>query len=262
MNKNVLICRNCGKLNHHIKNCFEPKTSFGVILYKYIDRTLNILLIRRRNTIGFVQFIRGQYKVEKIDYIQKLFNVMSDHEISLLSNHHFLSLWRYLWNLSPNADFTPGYDYRISLKKFNALLDLSVDGSLNSFIHSRHCNFAEQEWGFPKGRKNRLENNSETAIREFTEETGIPNTQIKVVNKKFTEHYISYDDIEYKNVYFLAKYIGDDRVFEVSSQKEQISEVSAIKFFPIKDAITTVREYSKKKREVIQLVEKYVLKYL
>ena len=26
--KRRMICRNCGKSNHHIKNCYEPKTSF------------------------------------------------------------------------------------------------------------------------------------------------------------------------------------------------------------------------------------------
>ena len=262
MNKKKLVCRNCGKLNHHIKNCFEPKTSFGVILYKYIDRKLNILLIRRRNTIGFVQFIRGQYKTDNIEYIQKLFNVMSDCEISLLSSQNFLSLWKYLWNLNPDLDFIPAYDYRISLKKFNSLLSLSMDGSLNKFIDNKICNFSEQEWGFPKGRKNKFESNSETAIREFTEETGIPATSIKLVNKKFIEHYISYDDVEYKNVYFLAKYTGESKIFEVSSKQEQISEVSAIRFFSIVDATSIVRAYSKKKREVIKSVENYVNKYL
>ena len=114
-----------------------------------------------------------------------------------------------------------------------------MDGSLNKFIDNKICNFSEQEWGFPKGRKNKFESNSETAIREFTEETGIPATSIKLVNKKFIEHYISYDDVEYKNVYFLAKYTGESKIFEVSSKQEQISEVSAIRFFSIVDATST-----------------------
>ena len=94
--RSKLICRNCGKPNHHIKDCYEPKTSFGIILYKFINRKLKILLIKRRNTLGFVQFVRGQYNIHKIDYLQKLFNVMTNEEIELIKNRSFRFLWNYL----------------------------------------------------------------------------------------------------------------------------------------------------------------------
>ena len=99
-------------------------------------------------------------------------------------------------------------------------------------------------------------------MREFSEETGIDSKYIKIVNKKFIERYISYDDIEYKNVYFLAKYLGNQKIFSVSNKKEQFIEVSDIRFFNSKDAIDAIRDYSLKKKTIIKLAKNYINKYL
>ena len=266
-NKKKLVCRNCGKPNHHIKNCYEPKTSFGIILYKIINRKLNILLIKRRNTLGFVQFIRGQYSLNKPEYIQKLFNVMTNKEIKLIKTSSFKFLWNHLWK-DDTPDVVPTtYDYITSLRKFNSLIEgtLIKDRYINltKFISDRVTNYIDQEWGFPKGRKNKKETNIETALREFTEETGIDSSKIKILNKKFIENYISYDDVEYKNIYFLAKYIGQDNIFNISDNiKEQFTEVSAVDFFDINIAYELIRDYSCKKKEIVKLVKNYINKFL
>jgi 8-oxo-dGTP pyrophosphatase MutT (NUDIX family) len=260
--KRRMICRNCGKLNHHIKNCYEPKTSFGIILYKFIDRRLKILLIKRRNTIGFVQFIRGQYNINDKDYILKLINVMTNTEIDLIKNENFLYLWKYLWKIKTPGLTTKSYDYTNSLRKFNIIKN-NTELNLKELLSKRKTFYEDQEWGFPKGRKNKQETNIETGIREFTEETGIPDTDIKIINKKFIENYISYDNLEYKNKYFLAKYTGDETIFSVSdNNKEQFTEVSEIKFFEISEAISIIRDYSIKKKTIVNLVETYITKYL
>jgi len=265
--RSKLICRNCGKPNHHIKDCYEPKTSFGIILYKFINRKLKILLIKRRNTLGFVQFVRGQYNIHKIDYLQKLFNVMTNEEIELIKNRSFRFLWNYLWKTRMDIEIVPSHDYVISLKKYNTVTEgINIDVrnyNLDTFIKNRTSNYIDQEWGFPKGRKNKKETNIETAIREFTEETGISEKSIKTINKKFIENYISYDDVEYKNVYFLAKYNGSETEFNVSDDmREQFAEVSAIKFFGIEEAHNIIRGYSCKKKLIVKLVEKYINSYL
>ena len=263
MKKNKLICRNCGKPNHHIRDCYEPKTSFGIILYKFIDRKLKILLIKRRNTLGFVQFVRGQYLVENISYIQKLFNVMTNVEIEIIKNKSFDFLWRYLWKEVNNNSHRASYDYSNSLMKYNKLIRSRVH-NIDFFINNKFTNYEDQEWGFPKGRKNKSENNIETAIREFTEETGIPNDKIKLIKKKkFIENYVSYDNIEYKNIYFLAKYMGTDYEFCVSEDhREQYSEVSSINFFEVEQAYSIIRNYSIKKKKIVHLVNNYINKYL
>ncbi len=259
--KKIMICRNCGKLNHHIKDCYEPKTSFGIVLYKFINRKLHFLLIKRRNTLGFVQFVRGQYSISNPEYIQKLFNVMTEEEIQLIKTNDFTYLWRYLWKIS-EKDNTFSYDYKISLSKYNEIWNSKSNINIDYFISKRSTNYVDQEWGFPKGRKNSSETNVDTAVREFYEETGIDTKHIKVLNKKLIERYISYDDIEYKNIYYLAKYLGDQKTFSVSNKKEQFIEVSDIRFFTSQGAIDAIRDYSLKKKAIINLAEKYINKYL
>lgn len=262
MNKNKLICRNCGKPNHHIKDCFQPKTSFGIILYKFINRELKILLIKRRNTLGFVQFVRGQYNIKNCEYIQKLFNVMTNTEIELIKQKNFSLLWEYLWKDGGTGRHTRSYDYVRSESKFIDIYKSSVN-NVEYFISNKFTNYEDQEWGFPKGRKNKNETNIQTALREFGEETGISPSKIKLKKKQFIENYISYDNVEYKNIYFLAKYLGDDFEFTVSpDHKEQFSEVSSIKFLEIFDAREIIRNYSVKKKELVTLTGKYIKTYL
>ena len=99
-NKNYVsnnICQNCGNKGHHIRNCINPITSMGVVLY-YRDRDkIKYLLIRRKNTIGFVEFIRGKYAMNDVDYIGELFNVMTENEIQLIQEKEFSYLWEFLW---------------------------------------------------------------------------------------------------------------------------------------------------------------------
>jgi len=260
--KRRMICRNCGKNNHHIKNCYEPKTSFGIILYKFIDRHLKILLIKRRNTIGFVQFVRGQYNINDKDYILKLINVMTDTEINIIKNSEFIDLWEYLWKIKSGGGNIKSYDYSNSSRKYYIIKNDRVL-NLKELISKRKSTYKDQEWGFPKGRKNKQETNIETAVREFTEETGISRDSIKIINKKFIENYISYDNLEYKNIYFLAKYTGDESIFSVcDDNREQFTEVSEIKLFKINDAQNIIRDYSIKKKTIVKLVETYINKYL
>ena len=187
---------------------------------------------------------------------------MTEEEIDILKKYEFVDLWKYLWKMNTNDENTNTYDYINSHKKFKIIKN---DNSMNldALISNRTANYKDQEWGFPKGRKNRRETNIETAVREFTEETGIPEENIKIINKKFIENYISYDNLEYKNIYFLAKYTGDENIFTVSDiNREQFAEVSEIKFLDTDDAYNIIRNYSKKKRKIVKLVKIYINKYL
>ena len=51
--------------------------------------TNKYLLICRRNTIGMVEFLRGRYVYSDIEYLTKLFDVMTISEIDLITNNNF-----------------------------------------------------------------------------------------------------------------------------------------------------------------------------
>ena len=55
--------------------------------------------------------------------------------------------------------------------------------------------------------------------------------------------------MQYKNIYYLAKYIGDNEEFKIdSTKKEQFSEISKIKFYNYIDSINLIRDYNTEKK--------------
>ena len=174
-NRSNMICQNCGKKGHHYKVCKNPKNSFGIIAFKKFREVYKYLLICRRNTIGFVQFIRGKYILSDKKYIQTLFDVMTNEEIDIIKNNDFKFLWEFLWLdkfYSTSSETRKDYDFAIN--KFKQIIDKNLDHNILYYISNKKEFYDEPEWGFPKGRRNiRDFNEKNVAIREFKEETNI-----------------------------------------------------------------------------------------
>ena len=63
-------CNNCGKLGHTFKNCKYPITSYGVILYRFVNDKPKILMIQRKDSLCYTDFLRGKYNINKfMDYL-------------------------------------------------------------------------------------------------------------------------------------------------------------------------------------------------
>ena len=90
--KKDIQCINCGTYGHTSKYCNFPTTSYGIICYKIngidID-TIKYLMIQRKDTLCYVEFIRGKYEIENKDYIIKLFERMTHHERELIRQNTF-----------------------------------------------------------------------------------------------------------------------------------------------------------------------------
>ena len=61
-NKTNELCNNCGKYGHLYKHCKIPITSFGVIIFRMNRGQREYLMIRRKDTLGYIDFMRGKYK--------------------------------------------------------------------------------------------------------------------------------------------------------------------------------------------------------
>jgi len=256
-----VICQNCGDKGHHIKDCINPVTSLGIILYRFIGPTIQYLAVCRKNTIGFVEFIRGKYAINDTAYIQQLFNVMTEHEITLITDKEFEFLWEFLWmdKQFNKVSSKVKRDYDSAYMKF---IKINTCGKIEKFIKNKRKKYIEQEWGFPKGRRNYNESNYKAALREFCEETNIPLSDIKLGPETdvFHEKYTSYDNINYSNIYYVAEYIGSGNLSIDSSKPEQYTEVSRIGFFNYENTLSKFRDYDTAKKNMLSKINTFILK--
>ena len=255
--KNFNFCNNCGKTGHLFHQCKLPITSIGVILFRKNDKNIELLMICRKNSLGFVDFMRGKYNIYNKKYILTLLNRMSLYERKILKELEFKELWNYLW-----GDIV-AQQYRSEEKSSIDKLDLLKEGikinnelyNLNSLIDECNEDYIEPEWGFPKGRRNFQEKDLVCGIREFEEETGYSKEDILFIENiiPFEEIYTGTNLKSYKHKYFLA-YINSNKEPSNTFQK---TEISNIKWINIDECNNYIRHYSIEKKNIINKI-KYV----
>jgi ADP-ribose pyrophosphatase YjhB (NUDIX family) len=261
MNNNINTCNNCGKFGHQFNQCKLPIISYGIILFKKEDAITKYLMIRRKDSFGFIDFIRGKYSIFNIHQIQDIVNEMSNDEKQRLLNDKFDKLWKDMWSNVPNSHYKN--EESTSSKKFESLKNgIVIQDNLiniNDIITNSTTNWDETEWEFPKGRKNVKEKDLECALREFEEETGIPNTSICVVENilPFEETFIGTNSKAYKHKYFLA-YAKEDSIDLTNFQK---SEVSKLEWKTYEECMNSIRSYNLEKKKLITNINKVLEEY-
>ena len=237
--KKKIFCCNCGKFGHKYSKCNEPITSLGIIaikpnlisdyellieyfnskkyfnlvksntmnnnillkINKFIDK-FKFLMIRRRKTLGYIEFIRGRYDIKNsISYIS-LFEQMIPSEINDLINNSFDYLWNDLWINSNLENKYIRNEFEESKLKF----DILKNNNLSNLIKSIKFNYNTPEWGFPKGRRIYLEKNINCACREFEEETSLNKNDYNLLINlpPIQEIFYGTNKVLYKHIYYFA----------------------------------------------------------
>ena len=118
--KNYNFCNNCGKLGHLFHQCKMPITSIGIIAFRINNENkIEYLLIRRKDSLGFVDFLRGKYLPNNKEYIISLLNKMTINEKEFILNAEFSELWNHLWGENVGIQYRS--EEKNSLEKFNQL---------------------------------------------------------------------------------------------------------------------------------------------
>ena len=258
MNKNM-ICKNCNRPFHTLKQCKYPITSYGIILFRIFHGEIQYLMIRRKNSFGYIDFIKGQYTENNLEYLQKLFDEMSIEEKTIiLENYDFDILWKKMWedNYRPNI-------FNSSKQKFG---NLKTSGVLEQIIENSTTRWYETEWEFPKGRRNYMEKDLECALREFQEETGINSNDIILIENllPFEEIFTGTNYKSYKNKYFLASLKkSNNNNFDNFEKLDnyQISEVSKIEWKTLENCTDSIRPYNIEKIKLIDQINDTIMKY-
>ena len=169
MHSNVTIfCNNCGQRGHPFRECKEPILSCGILLLRNRSSApttlpmaiddVEVLMVRRKDSMSFSEFVRGKYDPGRTDYVLTLLSNMTQAEIQRLRTEDFESIWARMWGNSIIE--RREQEFLSSREKFN---------SIKGVVETATSAYIEPEWGFPKGRRLKCETDQGCAEREFWE---------------------------------------------------------------------------------------------
>lgn len=236
-------------LNNSIK--YNRKMDLGKF-YMYKD-SINFLLICRKNTLGYIEFVRGHYRLDDGgESIISLFEQMMKEEIEMIEKHNIEYLWKNLWATTCNNK-TYENEFKQSKKKFN---DLKYGNNIhNLYFYTRnvHPKYETPEWGFPKGRRNFHEKNIHCAKREFQEESGYDASDYKLLNRlhSLNEVFLGTDDIKYKHIYYISTALNDKPPLINKSNPSQFEEIGNIGWFTFDQAMKLIRPYHTQRKKIL-----------
>jgi len=254
-------CRNCGINGHLYKDCVRPIMSFGVICYKIDNGIIKYLMIQRKDSLSFMEFIRGKYNTNDIRYLKKLLNCMTSNERQLLRTKSFDEIWVYAWYQNNTTHIKQTAEYIDSKQKFDTLL---VTNILRRLLENSFTANIEQEWGFPKGRRKLKERDFDCAVREFCEETRLKSDDIEVLDQvvPFEEIFFGTNNILYKHTYYLAKMKSMDKnVILDYNCVEQMREVRALKWFTYEETINHIKKHNVERQKIIENANNIILDF-
>ncbi len=295
-----MYCNNCGKPGHIYNQCKIPITSFGVIVFRYNPQNqIEYLMIRRKNTLGYNDFMRGKYLVQNKFYILNMLKQMTIEEKELLKEGNFDKLWRRIWgkgsipnkykceeygskekylsllygvinsrmwnnNNNSNSFGNKNFNFRSSLTNSQIQSDEKSNYyTLESLIEesNKYEIWEEPEWGFPKGRRNYQEKDYDCAIREFCEETGYNPSQLKLIQNilPYEEIFTGSNYKSYKHKYYLMYMDYADSILPV---KYEEMEVSKMEWKTIDNCLNSIREYNLEKKRMITNIHKCLSSFL
>lgn len=264
---NKQFCNNCGKQGHIYSQCKLPITSIGIVTYRINNGEIEYLMICRKNTLGFIDFMRGKYSIYNKDYIMNMFKQMTQHEKQLLRTKTFSELWSEIWGGDDTISTQYKLEENVSNDKFKTLCcgiySKQEFYNLQTLLEESNVyeKWTEPEWGFPKGRRNYQEKDYECAIREFSEETGYDSRCLVKINNllPFEEIFTGSNYKSYKHKYFLAC-----MEFEKSLQRTfdfDTSEISKIQWKTFDDCMNSIRVYNLEKKKMMNKIHTILKNY-
>lgn len=233
-----IICKNCASLGHNYRVCPHPIMSYGIICYYLEEGIPYYLMVQRKESLSFMEFIKGNYNTNDEDYIKQLISNMTDEEKNCLQTLDFEEIWNNAWS---NQNPTNTREYEESRFNFN---DINNDGTLNNLLRQITKSSVEPEWGFPKGRKKYKETIYDCCLREFYEETDIDINNINVLQDLsiFEEVFFGTNNVLYKHLYYIAEYIGNDKTLRINPEMiEQVKEIRDLRWMSYEEVIKHIK---------------------
>lgn len=287
------ICVNCGLLGHIYRECKDAITSFGIVAFRDLsinskfkkcqdskqdkfkpeveqflttlrkenpeikNETLKFLMIQRKDTIGFIDTIRGKYpknEPERSKMLNIYFSEMTINEREILETKNFDELWQDLWWNKQSKTYIN--EYSNAKYRFENL-------NVKHYLNTTTTKWIFSEFGFAKGRRSTGEQNLVCAQREFSEETGYNGDDYRFIVDYpiINEEFIGTNNQAYRHVYYLAKMNDDSLNPHIDyNNKNQIGEVQNLGWFSFTECKALIRDYDDQKLKILEKVNEDVLK--
>lgn len=263
----TIYCGNCGKIGHVYKVCYEPIISLGIILYRKIPNGdgIEYLMVRRKDSLGFVELVRGNYPLDNLPYLINIVDEMTLSEKEDILTKPFEVLWNNLWleDEQKKAKYRTEFNKsRINFERVQIDQDFNgITTNLKKIIQQSQSVWEEPEWGFPKGRRNLRERDLACAIREFEEETNIPRDNIEINRSipPLVEEFVGSNNKRYRHIYYLARLTQDIKLTIDQNKKSQMIEIGDIRWFILSDALKNIRSYNTEKKNTLREANSIIL---
>ncbi len=219
--------------------------------FKEYNDLISFMLVNRRHSLNYIDFIRGKYNINNINEINTMCSYMSTDEISLIKTDDFNNLWKNLW--LKNA-YKKKYleEMNLSKIKFNHLKKMGLLDNIKS-------EYLSTEWEIPKGRKNSNETNLQCAIREFNEETSLTLNDYNIISCLDPIHdlFIGTNNKEYKHIFYTSVLNIDKDDNEYINFKN--NEIDKIKWCKWSDLTEIIRPYNSNKINILTNIFLFIL---
>jgi len=275
----ITYCTNCGEYGHITKQCNLPITSFGTILFRIkddwnqveslcgsdkswsgletIDKSkIQYLLIQRRDSLGYIDIMRGKYRPDDVKYITQQIHGMTREEQQQLIHEPFDELWEKLWGPPTEGSNPYRHEKEISRMKLTTIRNASP--SLEDIVKSVNFFWPTPEWGFPKGRREPHESEYICALREMREETGFTENDITPIKNLDTikETFFGSNNIQYCHKYFIMYAHNASEPVLDRMNSHMVQEIGNIKWCSLDEALALIRQDNPEKRAALLQVNK------
>jgi len=277
-------CTNCSDIGHTTKQCLQPITSLGVIVFRIkggwnqaatllqsessingldsvTQSKIEYLLIQRKDSLGFIDIMLGKYKLHDIDYISQQVHGMTGDEQKRILELPFDTLWEQLWGTPIDGSNSYRHEREQSKQKFEALKAGSP--SLADIIRTVNYSWALPEWGFPKGRRDAHETEYTCALRELWEETGVTERDLIPIKnlEPIRETFFGSNHIQYCHKYYIM-YAPEEKDISAHAENEIMRrEIGDRRWCSLEEGLALIRSDNVEKREVLLRVSRLLRNY-
>lgn len=225
------------------RNNIVEKHSIGIACIQFKGNKPEILMVQKRYTYAYAEFIHGKYpqgdfrkNPQAKNEIMRLLNGMTVEEKLDICSLDFERMWFRIW-LNCRTH-TQSSLYYFSKNRFEQTFLTDGGRRLKKMIEKSkngHC-----VWEIPKGRKKtRTEPEIVCAIREFAEETNVSLRAYRLIPGVVNTYSFIDKDVKYVNTYYAAVTHHTIEPTISFNTQDQINEISDIRWMDI-ETIRTV----------------------